>query len=381
MQPGSRFLYIFPVALNLRAHWADRVRAAAATGAEVHVAVPMDVSLEGIDLGAARLHDIPLRRGRPSLLAEGRLFLALWRLVGALRPDFVHAVTMRPVAYGGIIARLRGVPAVLFSITGLGHAYGEGTLAGFFRFFIEQLFRVSFAAPSRLVTFENAADRDVLVGHHVLDAKKARVFIGGGLDLDAWAFASPPQQYPPVVVLAARLIADKGVREFVEAARLLQAEGVAARFCLVGEVDPGNPATLASGEIGAWTQAGLVEHWGWREDMPEVLRGAAIVCLPSWYREGAPRSLIEAAAIGRPSVTTDLPGCRDVVQDRVTGLLVPPRNAAALAAALRRLIVDPGLRAQMGRAARNRAERHFSSARAIAWMLSLYDELLPGWRR
>jgi glycosyltransferase involved in cell wall biosynthesis len=179
-----------------------------------------------------------------------------------------------------------------------------------------------------------------------------------------------------VIVLPARLLWDKGVGEFVEAARLLRSRGVEARFVLVGDPDPANPASISAAQIADWVQDGVVEHMGWMNDMPGVFAHAHIVCLPS-YREGLPKALIEAAAAGRPIVTTDVPGCREVVEDGVHGLCVAPRDANALASALARLIADPALRARMGAAARKRAETEFGLAAVIAQTLALYREVSP----
>jgi len=311
-------------------------------------------------------------------MGEFRLIRRIFALVRELRPRLLHAVTIRPVVYGGIAARLFYVPAAAFSVTGLGFLFdGEQPLARFLRPFASLALRFVFGHPNALVIFENQDDRDELVARHIVEADRCLVFVGGGLDLALFAFTPEHVSDMPLVVLPSRLIAAKGVREFVEAARRLKAAGVRARFALVGDVDEAHPDLIERRDLDAWAREGAVECWGWREDMAEVIRQAAIVCLPSYYREGAPRALIEAASIGRPAVTTDWTGCRDVVVDGETGLLVPVRNVDALATALRRLIEDRELRERMGEAARFRAEDNFSSALAIERMFSAYDALLP----
>ena len=173
-----------------------------------------------------------------------------------------------------------------------------------------------------------------------------------------------------MVVLAARLLWDKGVGEFVQAAQILQQRGLHARFVLVGDTYDGNPSTVPREQLQAWHRAGMVEWWGWRDDMAQVFAAAHIVCLPS-YREGLPKSLIEAAACARPVVTTDVPGCRDAIVPGETGLLVPVREAEALAAALEDLIVHPERRRKMGAAARKFARR-FSVEQVVADTLAVY---------
>jgi glycosyltransferase involved in cell wall biosynthesis len=191
------------------------------------------------------------------------------------------------------------------------------------------------------------------------------------VDLDAFT-PSPEPAGPPLVVLPARLLWDKGVGEFVAAARALRARGVEARFALAGTPDPMNPASITEAQLAEWVGEGVVEHLGWIDDMPGLLRRAHVVCLPS-YREGMPKSLLEAAAAGKPIVTTDVPGCRDVVAPEDNGLLVPVRDAVALEEALARLIGAPELRERMGRRGRERAVAEFGIDRVVSRTLELYD--------
>ncbi|MFP4063046.1 MAG: glycosyltransferase, partial [Halochromatium sp.] len=179
----------------------------------------------------------------------------------------------------------------------------------------------------------------------------------------------------PLVLLPARMLRDKGVVEFIEAARTLQAEGMVARFVLAGGLDPGNPAALTEETLDAWVREGAVEWWGHCDDMAAALRGSHLVVLPS-YREGLPRALIEAAASGRAVITNNVPGCRDVVRDGDNGLLVPPRDSAALAGAIRTLLADPERRRAMGRRGRERAEAEFSIEEVVQRHLAVYEALL-----
>ena len=197
-----------------------------------------------------------------------------------------------------------------------------------------------------------------------------------GLKSATWTWAQPSPPWPrhrPRIVLPARLLRDKGVVEFIQAARLLKRDGVDAEFVLVGAPDPLNPASLTQIEIDTYLREGLVTALGWRDDMASVFADATIVCLPS-YREGLPKALLEAAASARPIVTTDVPGCREIVQHDVNGLLVPARNADALAAALHRLIADPVLRARLAAAGRKMVEAEFTLSRIISETLAVYGE-------
>jgi glycosyltransferase involved in cell wall biosynthesis len=201
-----------------------------------------------------------------------------------------------------------------------------------------------------------------------------RVIRGAGVDPGRYRAVSPMND-PPLVILPSRMLWEKGVGEFVAAARHLQAKGLKARFALVGSPDDANPASVHKNEIDAWVREGVVEYWGWRDDMPEVFAQAQIVCLPS-YHEGLPKALLEAAASGCAMVATDIPGCREIVQQGVTGWLVPVRDVAALAVALEQAIEQPGLRRQYGGAARALIAAEFSSDRVAKETVAVYNELI-----
>jgi glycosyltransferase involved in cell wall biosynthesis len=223
------------------------------------------------------------------------------------------------------------------------------------------------------VIVENMDDREIIAGLGV-EAGHIKLVRGAGVDTEMYA-PSPQPEGVPLVVLPARMLWDKGVGEFVDAARQLRQRGVQARFALVGEPDPENPASVPEEQLLAWRQEGAVEWWGRSEDMPQVYAQSRIVCLPS-YREGLPKSLLEAASCARPVVATNVPGCRDIVRDGDNGILVEARNAAALADALARLLANPKLCGQMGQRGRERVLQEFSQERIVSQVLSLYREVL-----
>jgi glycosyltransferase involved in cell wall biosynthesis len=226
-----------------------------------------------------------------------------------------------------------------------------------------------------MVIFQNSDDRDVMIRHGFLGRPdKAVIIRGSGVDGAQFPFSEEPLGQP-LVVFPSRMLKHKGIEEFIRAAKYLKNKGLSARFALVGEVDQGNPSSLSAAEIHLRVQEGIVEWWGYREDMPNVLKAAHIVCLPS-YREGVPKSLIEALAVGRPIVTTNVPGCREVVEDQVNGLLVPARSVEELAHALEALIKDADLRRRMGRIARQTFEAEFTLTRVLDQTFAVYESLL-----
>lgn len=351
--------------------------AARKAGYDVHVAGPDTGEFDRIQSHGVTAHPIDLSRSSSSPLEELRSLNGLRCLYSRLRPDIVHHVTIKPVLYGTLVARLAKIAAVVNAIPGLGFVFadGSGVRAGARRFMVQQAYRRILGHPNMRIIFQNADDQAFFHSHQIGRSDQYRLIRGSGVDLELFR-PVPESPQPIIVTLPSRMLYEKGVADFVDAAARLKARGLQARFVLVGPCDPGNPSSIAEETILDWTRTGVVEWWGYRSDMQEVMRQSHIVCLPSYYREGLPKVLIEAAACGRPIVTTDMPGCRDVVEHEVNGLLVSPRNTATLAEALERLIVDAELRRQMGRHGRARAEVMFSLEATVDGHLCLYDELL-----
>jgi len=226
------------------------------------------------------------------------------------------------------------------------------------------------------VVVENCDDRDVLIKEMKLAKEKIIVSRGAGVDVECFQPLPPPESGAPIVLFASRMLGIKGIKEFVSAANLLRRRGVAGRFVLAGGTDPVNPSCVPRQQLLDWQAAGIVEWWGHQEDMKEVFRQASIVCLPSHGGEGIPRVLMEAAASGRAIVTTDVPGCREIVRHETNGLVVEPKNVFALTEAIRRLLDDPALRLKMGNQGREIAVNEFSQKAVIAETLDLYQILL-----
>jgi len=340
--------------------------AAQAAGYSVTVATRCGDKAE--EIRAAGISVIPFEMARRGLNPFGLLreVWAVARLYRKLRPDLVHHVALRPVVVGGLAARLSGVNRVVSAIAGMGYAFARGK-KGWLAFTLGRLLRIALAKG--LVIVQNPDDGEEVGGLGV-DPRCIQLVPGAGVDVSLFL----PQDEPegtPVVMLPARILWDKGVGEFIQAARLLRSR---ARFVLVGAPDANNPASVTEVEIQAWLNEGCVEWWGARDDMASVLRFAHIVCLPS-YREGLPKVLLEAMACGRVCVTTDAPGCRDAVRDKDNGLLVPIGDGAALATAIEGLLNNPELRRSMGVRGRERAETEFSSQRVIAETLAAYEKL------
>lgn len=356
-------------------HFIDRAVAAKQAGYEVGVITRVRAHGDVIRSAGLKLIPLELRRRGKNLLCELGVIRQLVRIYKTEQPDLVHQFALKPILYGTIAARLAGVKTIINAPVGMGYAFSSRQWkARLIRPLVVLSYRWLMNPPRSRVVLENPDDERLLIGLRIVNVQHTSVIRGAGVDLQRFA-VSPEPESGVLVILAARMLWDKGVGEFVQAAAALRNAGVSARFVLVGDADPANPAAIPVSQISAWQAEGIVEWWGHRDDMPKVLSQAHIVCLPS-YREGLPKVLIEAAASGRAIVATDVPGCREIVRHGENGLLVPARDARVLAEALKQLILDPSLRQRMGKRGREIAEAEFSVAKIVHETLAVYRSLL-----
>lgn len=349
--------------------------AARKTGYEVSVVTNVCCHGEAIKRSGIKL--IPLKLSRRGINPLKELQV-IWRLASIYRkeqPDIVHHVALKPVVYGSIASQMAKVPFVVNAMAGLGFLFSSKSLkARTVRPLILLLFRFLLNLQGSHVILQNPDDVNLLSKSGILARERIALIRGSGVDTAEFK-VEPEPTGDLIVTLASRLLWDKGVGEFVEAARMLKEQGVSARFVLVGEGDPENPTAILRDQLQGWHEEGVVEWWGRRDDMATVFAKIHIVCLPS-YREGLPKVLLEAAACGRPIVTTDAPGCREIVQDGLNGFLVPVRDARAVAEALKKLLASPKLRQTMGMHGRKLVEREFTLEKVNMQTLALYEELI-----
>lgn len=371
----KKLLFIVNVDWFFVSHRLPIATAALERGYEVHIATEVTDCKERLEQLGIIIHDVRFGRSNSSLPGVVRLFYDLLRVLRQVRPQIVHLVTIKPVLIGGIATRVVGVPAKVSAISGLGFAFVQrGWVSRVRRIIIGLLYRAALAHPNSCVIFQNESDRDQVLKIARVPASQVRLIHGSGVNLDQFRPSTTAHETPPIVMMAARLLFDKGVREFVRAATLLKNRNL--RFALVGGPDPGNPASLTGEDVRALEQEGAVEVWGHRSDMAAVLAQATIVVLPSYYGEGLPKVLLEAAACGKPVITTDEPGCRNAVIPEITGLLVPARDAKALADAIQRLIEDPERISALGSAGRSWVEAEHDIHSVVKKQLGIYAELM-----
>ena len=372
----QRILIIVNAEWYFRIHWLSMAKAAQHAGFDVIVTASVErdeaelIEKEGIQF-------IPLRLQRRSVgvISEILCLREIHHILRQVRPHLVHNITVKPVLYGSIMTRCMPTVAVVNSITGLGYVFlREGIAGRVLRRVMMLAYRFAFTGVNTRVMFHNMDDEALFLREGAAPKSKTMVIGGVGVDVDLFK-VTPFPSGPPVVMVASRLLWDKGMAEFIDAVRILKKRNRRFRAVLVGSPDVGNPESVPEKDIRQWETEGVVEWWGERDNMPSILAQAHMVVLPS-YREGLPTILIEAIAAGRPIVATNVPGCRDVVHHNENGLLVAPKDATSLAEAIDQLILQPDLREKMGKCGRKLAVNQYSKDKINGVVVSVYQDLL-----
>jgi len=352
-------------------HFMARAKAAQAQGFDILVLTRERAHGQQIRDAGFRLLPIEMERGSTQLFKELCVLRQVWRCYRQQRPTLVHHIALKPIIYGSLAARCLRLRAIVNAPVGMGYVFTtQGSQGRWLRRIVSLLLRGLMNPPGSKVVFENDEDQTDSIRSGSVRSSDAVLIPGAGVDTEVFAPFDVPGDVP-IIVMGARMLRDKGVREYVDAARILAQQGVRARFWLVGAPDPGNPSSFSEAELQAWHDEGVVEWLGHRDDMAYVLRQCQIACLPS-YREGLPKFLIEAMSCGLPMVATDVTGCRQLVLQGQTGLLVPPRDAVGLAEAMGRLLGSTADRVRMGAESRRRAEAEFSVGRISGMTTALY---------
>lgn len=377
---GKTLLYVVNAAEYFVSHRMPIAQKAKELGCSVHVA---STGLAGSASEAIKIieeqgftyHDIPLKRGGQNPLVELWSLVKLYILMRQLSPDVVHLVTLKPVLYGGLAARFSGVKSVVAAVAGLGTIFiAQSRIAKMRRWLVIRFLKLAFSSPGFTAIFQNPDDRDDLLARKVLTPSQTKIIRGSGVSLEKYPYTPEPAG-KSVIVMASRLLKDKGVLEFFKASEILKDRNVVVELRLIGDCDPRNPTSLTPEEAEAWGAKASVKLLGFRSDIADQYAAANVVCLPS-YREGLPKSLVEAAACGRAVVTTNVPGCRDAIIPNKTGLLVPVRDAGALADALQSLLEAPDVRREMGAEGRRLAESEFLIEKIVEQHLSIYEKFV-----
>lgn len=345
--------------------WSHRLRLAQAAqenGYDVHIAVPgADEKLAEAGFNGYDLPVVPMKT-----------ILALRKIVRAETPDIVHAITLKYAFLTGLAVTGLNVKCV-YTIAGLGYLFsGESLKPKILRFFLAPFFKFIFRSKKAALIFQNPDDKNLFIRRGFAREDKSFLIPGSGVDLQQFSFTEEPKEEEKLVLMPTRLVHDKGVSVFIEAARILKARGVNAKFQIAGGITQNNPLAISAQEMKEMTADGAAQWLGKVDDMPALYRAAHLIAYPSWYGEGVPKVLLEAASTGRAIVTTDHPGCREAVQDGVTGLLVPVKDAEALANAVETLLNDNNLRRAMSKKSRALAEKKFAADIIVQETLKIY---------
>ena len=366
---GNSFEYFVSHRLTL-------AQAAKSEGWAVHVATPPGKGGTRLEPFGIVHHALAMDRKGINPLQEFRSLLQIRQIYRHVRPDLVHLIGPKSVMYGGLMARWQSIPAMVCLIPGMGYIYLlEGFKGRIARAMAHTGYRLGLLHRNKRVIFQNPEDRQLFLDRHLCKASEATLILGSGVDPHKFAAIREPAG-KPIALFASRFLVEKGIAIFAEIGRQLLSEGISARFVIVGDVDPGNPSSISQEQIRAWEHDGI-ENWGFRQDMPEVFASCHLICLPSYRREGIPKVLIEAASCGRPIVTFDMPGCREIVQHNVNGFVVPAQDINAYKSAVRRLLEDADLRQRQGLAGRKRVEEMFTLSQVIRQTLDAYNQVCP----
>jgi glycosyltransferase involved in cell wall biosynthesis len=319
---------------------------------------------------------VPLKRRSINPFKEIWSFFSICRIFYKHKPDIVHLITIKAYLYGGIAARLMRVPGVVSAIAGLGIFFNKNNwLNFFFQKIVYLIFYLAFRHPNQKVIVQNLEDKKTLIKFISLNSKKILLFRGSGVNLSK--FTNLKEKNDAITICcASRLLHEKGIFDFVSAAKIIKKKNINAKFLLAGDLDPDNPTSLNNQDLQNIIEEKVVEVLGYQKDIPALYARSHIICLPSFYGEGLPKALIEAAAASRAVVTTDVPGCRDAIILNKTGLLVPAKDPQKLADALQWLIENPKKRYEMGKAGRKFAEKEFPIEKIVQNHLNIYQELI-----
>ena len=367
----KKILFIVNVDWFFISHRLPIALAAINEGYEVHLICAVTGKEKELNAKGIIVHPLELSRSGTSILLELKTLLQIFTAIKKIKPNIVHSVTIKPVLYGNISARLLKVPVRVSSISGLGYVFiDQGIKSKLFRKIIAIMYRNSLQGAKAII-FQNKSDRDVLKQMNAVTSEQEVYIRGSGVSLENYPVTKEPTEFP-VVMLVARLLIDKGVNEFVEAAKLLKLKNPNIRMILVGDIDLENRKSISKAQLNTWLNDKIVEHWGYRNNIAETMSQANIIVLPS-YREGLPKSLIEAAACGRAVITTDVPGCRDAIEENSTGLLVPVHSVKPLADAILKLIQNVELRHSYALAGRKLAEEAFNIKDVVQKHMEIYN--------
>lgn len=375
----EKILFIITKDIDLVSHRLQLVQLAAMRHYKVSV-LTKDTGLRG----KIEAHDIQfiewhIKRNRLNLFYQFKDWLTLYKTIRKIQPDLIHAVALKPVLYT-LVANVVQRKKVICALGGMGHTATIHTFKNkMIQYLISILFALFYNKNKCRFIIQNAHDKNYIIRKYKIPPATIKQLNGAGVDSHAFAYIDRAKKSELIIGMASRLLWPKGVGHFVEAVQMLKQKGavngIKCRFVLIGAPND-NPYTVPPTQLQAWHDAGIIEHWGYKTDMPAILAQLDILCLPTFYGEGVPKILIEGAATGLPLIAYNVAGCDVIIDDMQNGILVPPKNIQALAQAIEKLIKDRALRLSMGKKGRAKVEQDFTVEKINEETLSLWQELL-----
>ncbi|MCF7804199.1 MAG: glycosyltransferase family 4 protein [Candidatus Marinimicrobia bacterium] len=373
---SGRLLFVINHTDFFLSHRLPIALAAADKGLSVHVASMKTPAANQLTYYNITWHQLPLEAGGMNPFSDLNLLIHLVSLYKSIKPDLIHHVTIKPIIYGGIASRLTKMPAVVHALSGLGFLFIANDIkTKFIRKILSIFLKFAFTHKNLKLILQNPDDRREFVNKNIVNEEKVKIIKGSGVDPNKFKPSPKQQKNTPKILFASRMLRDKGLIEFINASEIIVKMGYKAKFILVGTPDSNNPQSVTKEQLHKFTKHDFISWEGYRSDMEHVFHESDIVCLPS-YREGLPKVLIEAASCGKPIVTTDVPGCREIVKNGLNGFLVPPKDSKSLANAIIKLIDNPALRKRMGKNGREMVLKEFTLEKVISDTLNIYQELL-----
>ena len=370
---SKKILFIVNVDWFFISHRLPLAIEALTKGYEVHIVSGISDKKEYLENLGLKVHPLNISRSGTGIKGELKAFVEIYKILKKIAPDIAHFVTIKPVLYGGIASRFLGDFRKVFAISGLGFVFVAQTLkAKIVRTIVKAMYKIALGEKNSHVIVQNPEDKKVILSFNVTDNKDITLIKGSGVDLEQYSYKISENNIPKIV-MASRLLKEKGVFEFAQAAKILENKNLKVEFELYGEIDEGNPNSLTKADLEKISKIANFEIKGFSSDIKSVFQKSDIVVLPSYYGEGLPKVLIEAAACGRAIITTDMPGCKDTIIENQTGLFCKAKDAESLAFQIEKLILDKDLRNSMGKAGRELAEKEFDIKKVVEKHFDIYE--------
>ena len=371
----KKIIFLINIDSFLISHRFELAKELLKKGFEVHIAGQFTTHQNMLKKKGFKTHEINFNRNSTNLLRALYVAFKVFLLIRKVKPNIIHLISIKPIIIGGLIAFITPVKSVVISITGLGSMFlNKGLIYKFREQFFLLIYRIIFLFPNLKVILQNKSDLKYLKKNSKLDKSKVEIIKGSGIQLNNFKFSKINSHLPKISMIS-RIIADKGVFEYIEAVKLLINENLNAKFYLIGSIDKENPSSIKKSVVDQWRKQKKIVILKHKKHIYKFIKDSSIIVLPS-YREGFPKILMEAAACGRPVITTNVPGCRDVVINNLTGILVPKKNYLKLAKAIKNLCLDQTKLVKMGRFARSHAEKNFDVKKVVSKHLSIYKSLI-----